>query len=487
MQIRRMRGPAGWLVVVAVAYTATMLLVVAPRSTLSWDETVYASQVNPRTPVAFFSEPRARGVTYLIAPLVYFTDSTPALRAYLAVVAGIMLVAAYWPWLRVFRRPGLVPLAALLLAGLWVVLFYGAAAMPNAWVGFGAVAATGWFVRYGQAPSVRALTGFAVALAFITLMRPTDAFWVVLPIVAVMLVARPWRRLGPWLACGAGLAAGLVPWLVESYLRFGGPLARLQGANEIQGQLGWHPRTVLYQLGSVNGPTLCRPCTVEFSDLSRFPLSVYIVWWLAIPPLAVLGVVVAARRRELAAMAIPALTGASIGLSYLLLVGYAAPRFLIPAYALLALPVAGALHRLPGAVPSPARPLAVTALGICVALQVTSQVYVLDHRFDGISGGTRHEQAATALARMGVIPPCAVFGTNAVPIAYYARCQALSSRISSQDPTAEGLSELSRRMRIAYISQRPQPPRLLDGWRRTTLQVAYRGGRPWFAYTPPGH
>lgn len=486
MQLRQMRRPAGWLAVVAVAYTVTMLLVVAPRSTISWDEAVYASQVNPRTPAAFFSAPRARGVTYLIAPVVYFTDSTPALRAYLAVIAGILLLAAYWPWLRVFRRPGLVPLAALLFAGLWVVLFYGTMAMPNAWVAFGAVAATGWFVRYGRDRSFNALVGFAVALAFIAVVRPSDAFWVLLPIVGAMVVARRWRRLGPWLACGAGLAAGLAPWLIESYLRFGGPLARLERANEIQGDLGWYPRTVLYQLTSVNGPLICRPCSTGLSDLSRFPLSVYIVWWLAIPILTVVGLVIAARRRELAAMAIPALAGASIGLSYLLLVGYAAPRFLIPAYALLALPVACGLHWLPRAVPARVRPWAVVALGTCIALHITSQVYVLQHRFDGINGGKRDLQATAALTRMGVTPPCAVLGVDDIPIAYHTHCQAFSFKGANKNMTLDELPEITQRMRTAFVTRRPVPPRYLDGWHRTTLPVVYRHGRPWYAYTPPG-
>jgi hypothetical protein len=479
------RRATGWLVVVGAAYTVTMLVVVVPRSALSWDETVYASQVNPRTPASFFSAPRARGITYLIAPVVFVTDSTPALRAYLAVLAGVLLVAGYWPWLRVVGRPGLVPLAALLFAGLWVTLFYGAAAMPNAWVAFGAVAATGWFLRYGQERRVGVPAGFAVALGFVALIRPSDAFWVVLPLVVVMGVARRWRRPGPWLACGIGLTGGIASWLVESYLRFGGPLARLHRAGEIQGGLGWHPETLWSQARSINGPSLCRPCHAELADLAQFPLNVYLVWWLAIPPLAVAGLVVAHREGRLVATAVPALTGASVGLSYLLLLAYAAPRFLVPAYALLALPVAGALQRIPHTVPAHARPWTVAALSTCVALHVASQLFVLGHKFDGVSGGVRNQQMAAELARMGVTPPCAVTGTDSIPIAYHAHCAAVSAQGHNQNTTRAGLVALSHRMRMAYITQRDTPPRYLDDWHRHLLAVTPSPARPWYVYTPP--
>ncbi|MFF4650768.1 hypothetical protein [Streptomyces sp. NPDC001380] len=56
------------LAAVAAAFTAAQLLLVVPGTGLGWDETVYVSQVDPRVPAAFFSAPRARGISWLAAP-----------------------------------------------------------------------------------------------------------------------------------------------------------------------------------------------------------------------------------------------------------------------------------------------------------------------------------------------------------------------------------------------------------------------------------
>ena len=80
-----------------------------------------------------------------------------------------------------------------------------------------------------------------------------------------------------------GFAAGAAEWVIEAYIRFGGPLNRLHEAGAEQGGFGFH-LAIWDELRAVNGPTLCRPCTVGL----RYPeLS---LWWLALPVLVVLGV-----------------------------------------------------------------------------------------------------------------------------------------------------------------------------------------------------
>lgn len=100
------------LAALAVAFALAQLLFVALGLNLSWDESVYASQVTPHIPSAYFSAPRARGVPVLLAPLTLITSSTLALRHYLAALSatGLFLV------LRVWRR--LLPMPVLALAGL---------------------------------------------------------------------------------------------------------------------------------------------------------------------------------------------------------------------------------------------------------------------------------------------------------------------------------------------------------------------------------
>lgn len=472
------RRAALWLLVVAAAYVTTMLVVVAPRVALGWDESLYASQVSPRAPADFFSAPRARGVTYLIAPVVHVTASTVALRTYLAVLAGVLLVAGFWPWLRVFRRPVTVPLAAVAFSGLWVVLFYSPSAMPNSWVALGALATVGWFVRYGYGASRWSLAGVGVGLAFVALVRPSDAFWLCLPLVVTMLVSRRWRRLPLYGAVPAGAAVGLTPWLVESYQRFGGPVARLHRASQIEGGLAWHPIGAYYQMRSTAGPLLCRPCTGQLAH----PL--FAVWWLALPVLVVLGVVVAGRAGELAAAAVPAAAGASIGLSYLLTLPYAAPRFLIPAYALLALPVGVLLSRLVR-VPGRIRIPVAVVTGLVITLQVTSQLTLLVHEASTYTTRARgYGPAATVLRRDGVHTPCTISGTDAVPIGYALGCRAEAWHGHNKTTTKAGLLAMARHHDAVYISHEVKPPAYLHSWKRHPLPTP-PGEHHWFAYTPP--
>ncbi|MCZ1008850.1 hypothetical protein O1L68_21020 [Streptomyces lydicus] len=90
------------------------------------------------------------------------------------------------------------------------------------------------------------------------------------------------------LALPAGLALGCAPWVVEAYLSYGGLLARLQRAGQIQGGLGWH-LTFDDHARALQGKTLCRPCHLSWEH------PVTAVWWLVLP-LAVAGAVWAALR-----------------------------------------------------------------------------------------------------------------------------------------------------------------------------------------------
>lgn len=453
--------------VVAAGYTVAMLVLVAPYAPLGADESLYASQVNPHTPAIYFSAPRARGVTYLIAPVLQVTGSTAALRGYLAVVAGLLLVAAYWPWLRVFRRPSLVPLAALLFSCLWTTLYYGASDMPNVWVAFGAVAAVGWFVQYGIQPRPAALIGVAAGLAFTALMRPSDAVWISVPLAVAMLADRRWRHLRLGIAVLLGIAAGLAQWIVEAYQRFGGPVHRLHEASLLQGGIGWHPLGVLYELRALSGPLLCRPCFVH-PTLDRPSAWLLGAWWLATPAVVLAGLVLARHERRFAATVIPAAAGTSIGLSYLLTVDYAAPRFLLPSYGLLALPVAGLLSWLPAAVLPRQRPVAVGLLGLAVVALLASQLVVLVQQANRPYASAALAEAVTDL---GVKRPCMVGGVYRAEVAYRLGC--VTARRTRSFGHARSTDSL------AYLSKHPRPPALLAHWRRHHVS----GHR--YIYTPP--
>jgi hypothetical protein len=72
LRTARPRGRWGepWLAAVAGAFTLAQLVLVRPDLGLGWDETVYVSQVSGHVPAAFFSAPRARGISLLVSSLL---------------------------------------------------------------------------------------------------------------------------------------------------------------------------------------------------------------------------------------------------------------------------------------------------------------------------------------------------------------------------------------------------------------------------------
>ena len=151
-----------------------------------------------------------------------------------------------------------------------------------------------------------ALAGLTVGLGLAMLLRPGDAVFLAVPLALAVAAVPAWRR---WtlLACVvAGSAAGAAEWVIEAYLRFGSPLARLHIASAEQG--GLRPHVAIWaELRALNGPTLCRPCTTGWRH--REPS----LWWLALPVPAGLGVAAARRYRQAATPASAAVPGVRLG------------------------------------------------------------------------------------------------------------------------------------------------------------------------------
>lgn len=460
--------PAAPLGAVAILFGVLQLAIGAHRMPWGWDELVYLSQVSPALPDADFGAPRARGITWLVAPVAWFTADPVPVRLWMIVLAAAGLFFGYLPWLRVLRarrRSLIVAGAALLLAGLWVVRFYGAAVMPNLYVAYGAVAATAFFLLAARTPRPRgALAGLALCLAAVAAIRPGDALWFAAALGIAWLAVREWRRAGVAAAVAAGCLAGAAPWVVEAYTRFGGLLARIEGASEIQGRLrpAWG---FWYQFKALNGPLLCRPCTVE----PKYPILS--VWWLALPFAVAAALWVARRTVDLRPHALAAGAAGALAAQYLFLVGYAAPRFLIPAYALLALPVAYLL-----AWTARRGRAARAAVVVALALFLAVQHLVLVVRTDGIAAGRAGELAAARkINELGVRTPCRVGGPgSSLPLAYAAGC-----RYATRRPR-----EALRGDRVAYLTRgRRGPAAEYADWRPHRVPVA--GRADWVVWVPP--
>jgi hypothetical protein len=415
------RDSGWWLVAVGVAFTAAELLFVPPRMGLSWDEVVYVSQVSGHAPAAWFDPARARGVPLLVAPVAALTGSVAALRVYLSAASGFGLTLALWTWRRL-RPAWVLGLAGVLFGGLWVAQYYGPQAMPDVWSALGGLAAVGCFLRWPRESGRRAATwlgGLGVSVAFVTLVRPGDAVCLAVPLLAAAAWWRRWRA--ALLISGvvvAGLLAGGAEWVAEAYARFGGIAARLHAAGAEQGGFGLH-FALPDELRALNGPTLCRPCAVGF----RYPELD--LWWFLLPLLAA-AALLAARQvagPDLGSVVLPVVCGLCVAAQYVFMIDYAAPRFLLPAYALLAIPAADGLAFLITGLGWELRP-AMTAVVTCfLVVQLVAQHLVLDHETGGtITFHDDYTRVAAALAAHGVRPPCLVQGSQYIPIAFYAGC-----------------------------------------------------------------
>jgi hypothetical protein len=420
-------------VAVGLAFTATELLFVSPRMGLSWDESVYISQVSGHAPAAWFDPARARGVPLLVAPVAALTSSVAALRVYLSLLCGLGLTLALWTWRRL-RPAWVLGLAGVMFGGLWVAQYYGPQAMPDIWSAFGGVAAVGFFLRGGN----KALAGLGASIAFVTLVRPGDAVYLAAPLLvaAAIGVWRPPdapgsgsgpRRWPPAAAIAGGLLAGGAEWVVEAYARFGGIASRLHAAGAEQGGFGLH-FALPDELRALNGPTLCRPCTIGI----RYPELD--LWWFVLPVLVALAIVAARQAGgllgtgQLSTVLLPVACGLCVAAQYLFMINYAAPRFLLPAYALLAIPAADGLAYLITGMGWELRP-AMTAAATCfLAVQLLAQHFVLDHEAGGtITFHDDYTRIAAQLAARGVRPPCLIQGVQYIPIAFYAGCASAGS------------------------------------------------------------
>lgn len=463
---------------VAAVYAVVQLVLAVPATGLGWDETVYVSQVSRDAPAAFFSAPRARGISLLVAPVTYLTPSVTALRIYLALLSAAALLLSLWVWRRLVRA-SVLALAGALFTGLWPSLFYGPQAMPNLWVAFGALLTVGCFLRAARDPGDRlALAGVVAGTALAALMRPSDAVWLVLALVCAVPAVRAGRRAVLLAALAAGALLGSAEWVIEAQLRYGGLLTRLHRAGEIQGGLGWHPAFGAH-MRALGGRTLCRPCDVPWSQ------PVTALWWFALPLLAAGGLVVAHRAGRLRLFLVPTAAALCLAAPYLLLVGYAAPRFLLPAYALLALPVALCLARLLAR--ARARPPVLGALCLALAAHLALQVAVaatLTAR--GRANGKAFAAVATELRRHGVRPPCVVSGEEAVRVAFRTGCasrQVYGGHDGSVTP--DGLAALARtRPTAVLVADGTPPPPWARGWRPVPLPgIPGTGGH--LAYLAP--
>lgn len=467
------------VVLVGLAYLVIQLVLFSFDRPPSWDEAIYLSQVEPGADALAFTPSRARGITVLAIPVLQLGGSLSILRTILAVGSALALTGAFRMWAPVIGF-GTVA-AAILFAGAWPTLFYGSELMPNLWVALIAVAATAVLARRlarGEGRSDELVAGGLVAVA--ALFRPLDAVVVTAALVLVPLVFRraTWSWVGFLLL---GLAVGWAPWLVEMTVRFGSLRHAFAVAARYGHTRGWSPvengrQYLALSDGPSRGP-------VAHPDV---PIS-GVLWLVGLLVLLVIGFRAANRCGFVPSLVVPAATGLALAAEYLLFVDAQAPRFLLPAFALFAIPaglglssiVVGARARDPGRVPRvPGGVVAAVLVGawLLVQLQIAARVEdrVTRQRASAVRVGL---QIRSLAARQ----PCFVHSDVGFPIiAYTAGCRAAElGELGTWSERADRLaSERAWPFLVLQRSEEPEPP---DG-AVLVRTVSTAGERTWYVY-----
>jgi hypothetical protein len=281
----------------------------------------------------------------------------------------------------------------------------------------------------------------------------------------------------------AGLAVGWGVWVIEAYARFGGPVARFSEASRInESGLTW---SLPQHLDAVPGPyLLCRPHEV----CTGGPLST-VLWWLLLPFLVALGLFAARRVGALHATALAGACGLAAAGSYILLIDYAAPRFLLPTYGLLSIPVAlGVLWVVVTVTGRRTMWASFVAVSTAVSL-LTAHVFVQQrllheaHEIVARRGHAHEAHAAYLRAMHGMGAPCLIVGEGAIQEGYLLGCLSLPA-------TGDTIAPLEYEIRDALVhgddvvvrlKASSDLPAFMADWRR----VALPGTETYVAYLPP--
>ena len=339
---------AGALILVCLSFLVLQWMLFPHDRPPGWDESVYLSQITPGAEAAFFAGWRARGITLIVAPAIWAGASLGELRVYLMVFSAVGLGLALAVWRPIIGMAA--SLAAFLFSFTWLALVSGSQVMPNFWTAVLGLVAAGFTLRWNESGRRHHAVLAGAALAGTALVRPTEAtvIFVVLA-VFVLLSRRSWTVIA---SLAAGLVIGWLPWIVEMSIRFGGPLQALRGA--AAGHLAPAPVTqnVLRHLAYTDGELL----------KTVVPLP-GVIWWMALAALTVLGIVRAATRGERVAALVAAGAALALTTEYVVFVPVLAPRFLLPAYAFVAIPASIGLVSL-----FRGRSIIVRAVGVVVVL-----------------------------------------------------------------------------------------------------------------------
>lgn len=321
---RWLHDPSFWIIVVSLSFGVAQLALMDIDRYLAWDEAVYLSEVNPRVDAVGMYAHRARGITLVAAPVALISDSVVLLRGYLIVISSIGLWGAFQPWCRTIAWAA--PVSAALFGSSWLALAYGSELLPNYFSALLAVATIGLAVNYHNRHSARLLVSGLFAVGLATLVRPLDGVVLVVAIILLNVVYRDSRSRHFLAASTVGAVFGGLPWVIEAWLRFGGPIERLELTRDVVG--GGVTNNIGNYLNMLAGP-------IGSGDLAVTP-QLSALWLAILLSFAAAGLILSKQHTRRAGL-ITLTTSALLAAPYVFYSQASTPRFMIPALALLSL------------------------------------------------------------------------------------------------------------------------------------------------------
>lgn len=404
-----------WLAGAAVLFILAQLTPSLLRMPLGADEITYIAQTSTHASSVMLPPVHGRAAALLAAPVTLLTTSLIAVRIWMAVLSGIGLFLALLCW-RGIRPAWVLAVGGFVLASLSITQLSGVQIYPDWWTGVGLLAVTGLFLQAatGRMKGPVVLTLIGAVIFFIVLLRPQNIAFVLAPLIVAAVAVPAWRNRGVVIAIGVGIVLGLAEWIGEASALYGGLVNRMSLAEQEPPKLGLY-YSLGYQLRVLNGPWYCLPGECHGVDFPWMAL-----WWLALLAVIVLGILVVRRTALRASAALAAITGAWVIICYALFVPFAAPRYFLPAFALLAINAADGVAWL-----CAVRRLRAGAVFLACAFLLSgaiSQRIVLrgEIRVQDSERGD-YVSRASHLRAQGVRPPCIIESPS---VAYYAGCGA---------------------------------------------------------------
>jgi hypothetical protein len=332
------------------------------------------------------------------------------------------------------------------------------------------LAAAGFTIRGVEGERRRHIVFASAALAATALIRPTEAtiVFVVLGPYALLGRKRSWTVV---LALASGLALGWLPWMIEMSVRFGGPLQALREAASGPLARASTVHNALRHLSYTDGELVERVVPVSG-----------IVWWAMLGLLTVVGLLRATREERVAGL-VASFAALAVTIEYLVFVPVSAARFLLPAYAFLAVPASiGLVSLLRGR--TVARSVGVIALLLAIPWAIWQAGVAERVETASRQVNERFREVGHQLMRLADGAPCSFLSPHGHPQIQIASGCAGDELRRARGPTGRELDRLREGGESFFVVVRKpvRPSSPLGAFEPTRFSGS---GRVWFIYQLP--